>query len=149
MPDFTVNLEWEEAKRGRLAAGTNPPLPMATPPAFGGPGGVWSAEELFVASAAGCLMSTFLYFTDRFDVPLEAYASTATGRMEKTPGGLRFTSVDVTLRVRVPGEEARQRAATLRLREKLEKYCPVSTALNCPVRITLDLDARMGPPAGK
>jgi len=147
MPDFTVSLEWEKDKQGTLRARANPPLPVATPPEFGGPEGVWSAEELLVASVGGCLMSTFLYFTDRFDVPLEAYSSVATGRMEKTPGGFRFTSMDVTIQATVPDEEARQKAATLRLREKIEKYCPVSTALNRPVRVTLDLVAGTGPAA--
>lgn len=147
MPDFTVNLAWDKDKEGTLTARKNPRLPVATPPDFGGPEGVWSAEELFVASVGSCLMSTFLYFTDRFDVPLEAYSTVSTGRMEKTPGGLRFTSIDVSIRVTVPDEEARERAAPLRLREKIEKYCPVSTALNCPVRVTLDLHAGAGPAA--
>jgi len=147
VPDFTVTLEWDEAKQGRLATGENPPLPVATPPVFGGPEGMWSPEELFVGSVASCLMSTFLYFSDRSDVPLEAYTSDASGRMEKTPNGLRFTSMDVTIRATLADEEARQRAADLRLQEKLETYCPVSTALNCPVRITLDLSAGPGPAA--
>ncbi|KPJ77420.1 MAG: hypothetical protein AMK72_01005 [Planctomycetes bacterium SM23_25] len=147
MPDLTVSLEWEKDKQGTLTARTNPPLAVGTPPDFGGPEGVWSAEELFVASVGSCLMSTFLYFADRFDVPLKAYSSVSTGRMEKTPGGLRFTSIDVTIRVTVPDEEARERAAPLRLREKIEKYCPVSTALNCPVRVTLDLHAGAAPAA--
>ena len=147
MPDFTVNLAWEKDKEGTLTARKNPHLPVATPPDFGGPEGVWSAEELFVASVGSCLMSTFLYFTDRFDVPLEAYSSVSTGSMEKTPSRLRFTSIDVTIQVTVPDEEARQRAAPLRLREKIEKYCPVSTALNCPVRVTLDLHAGARPAA--
>jgi len=149
VPDFTVNLEWEEARQGRLAARTNPPLRVATPPVFGGPEGVWSPEELFVASVGSCLISTFLYFVERFDVMLEAYASAATGRMEKTPDGLRFTSMDVTIQATVPDEEARQRAAPLRLGEKIERYCPVSTALNCPVRVTLDLHAGAGPADGR
>jgi len=147
VPDFTVTLEWEEGRRGRLSARETPPLPVATPPAFGGPEGVWSAEELFVASVGGCLMSTFLYFADRFDVPLETYASTATGRVEKTPQGLRFTAMEVNIRATLPDEETHRRASGLRLKEKLEKYCPVSTALACPVRITLDLKAGTGPAA--
>jgi len=141
VPDFTVTLEWDGATQGRLAARENPPLSVATPPAFGGPQGVWSPEELLVGSVASCLMSTFLYFAQRLDVPLEAYTSDAAGRMEKTPNGLRFTSMEVAIRATVAEEETRQRAADLRLNEKLEKYCPVSTALNCPVRITLDLNA--------
>jgi len=147
MPDFTVSLEWEEATQGRLGARANPPLLVATPPAFGGPEGVWSPEELFVGSVGGCLMSTFLYFAGRFDVPLEAYTCDASGRMEKVPSGLRFTSMEVSIRATVADEEARRRATELRLKEKLETYCPVSTALNCPVRITLDLNAGAGRPA--
>jgi len=147
MPDFTVTLAWDEAKQGRLAAEANPPLPVATPPVFGGPSGVWSAEDLFVGSVAGCLMSTFLYFAERLDVPLAAYTSRATGRMEKTRDGLRFTSMDVTIEATAADEAARRRAADLRFKEKLEAYCPVSTALACPVRITLNLYAGTGPAA--
>jgi len=144
MLDFAVTLEWDEAKQGRLAARENPPLAVATPPPFGGPEGMWAPEELFVGSVASCLMSTFLYFAERLDVPLDAYASTASGHMEKTPDGLRFTSMDVTIEATVSDDETRRRAAGLDLRQKLEAYCPVSTALNCPVRITLDLNAGAG-----
>jgi len=147
MPDFTVNLAWDKDKEGTLTARKNPRLPVATPPDFGGPQGVWSAEELFVASVAGCLMSTFLYFAERFDVPVAAYSSVSTGSLAKTPAGLRFANIDVAIHATVPNEEAAKRAEALHLKEKLEQYCPVSTALNCPVRVTLDLAAGAAPAA--
>ena len=147
MPDFTVNLAWEKDKEGTLTARKNPHLPVATPPDFGGPEGVWSPEELFVASVAGCLMSTFLYFVERVGVPVAAYSSVSTGSLAKTPGGLRFANIDVAIHATVPNEEAAKRAEALHLKEKLEQYCPVSTALNCPVRVTLDLAAGAAPAA--
>ncbi len=38
--------------------------------------------------------------------------------------------------------EAVERASSLRLKEKLEKYCPVSASLNCPVRLALEIVPR-------
>jgi organic hydroperoxide reductase OsmC/OhrA len=119
-------------------------LTVATPPEFGGPEGVWSPEELLVASVESCLLSTFLYFADRFQVAFESYSSTSTGRVKKTTQGLRFTGIDVLITVIVPDDEAARRASALRLEEKLEKYCPVSASLNCPVRLVLEVCRRAG-----
>lgn len=144
MTDFEVDLVREMDNWGTLTARQNPHLRVATPPAFGGPEGVWSPEELLVASVGGCLMSTFLYFANRFNVAVEAYASTARGSLNKTPEGLRFTDFEVAIRVTVPDESARETAASLRLKEKLEKYCPVSASLNCPVRLDLSIETETG-----
>jgi len=146
MPNFDVQLQWDEGKQGTVTTPQNPPLRVATPPAFGGPGGVWSAEELLVASVGGCLMSTFLYFAERFGVPIQAYTSAISGSLNKTPDGLRFTGVEVAIRVTVPDAGAEQKAASLGLKEKLERYCPVSASLNCPVRLELDIGTGSGQP---
>jgi organic hydroperoxide reductase OsmC/OhrA len=144
MHDFTVDLEWQTDTQGRLQARTNPPLLVATPPEFGGPQGVWCPEELLVASVGGCLMSTFLYFVERFSVPIEGYSSTSRGTVSKTADGLRFTGLDVAIRVTIADGAAREKAVSLRLQEKLEKYCPVSAALSCPVRLDLSILPQAG-----
>jgi organic hydroperoxide reductase OsmC/OhrA len=124
-------------RTARKVARNNPALRVATPPGFGGPEGAWSPEELFVASVESCLLSTFLYFTERFDIALTSYSSNAKGSLEKTGQGLRFKGIDVSIAIAVPDEETAGKVTTLRLKEKLEKYCPVSTSLGCPVRIDL------------
>ena len=141
MATFETTLVWEQGKEGALRARNHPALAIAAPPEFGGPEGVWCPEELMVASVAGCLMSTFLYFVERFKVPIEAYSSTSQGTLSKTADGLRFTGLDVAIRVTVADEAALERAVALRLKKKLEKYCPVSAALNCPVRLELTVAA--------
>jgi len=136
---FGVSVEWQEGRRGVIAREGKPPLPVATPPEFGGPPGVWTPEELLVASVASCLMSTFLYFADRFKVPFLSYSTAAKGRMEMTERGLRFTQIQVAIAVSVGDAEAADKIAALRFEEKLEKYCPVSAAVNCPVRLRLSV----------
>jgi organic hydroperoxide reductase OsmC/OhrA len=141
---FETTVVWERGKEGTVQARNHPALPVAAPPEFGGPEGMWCPEELLVASVAGCLMSTFLYFAERFDVPIKTYSSTSQGTISKTADGLRFTGVEVAIRATVGDEAAREKAAALRLQEKLEKYCPVSAALNCPVRLELTITAAEG-----
>ena len=75
----------------------------------------------------------------RFELAFQSYSSTSTGTMEKTSQGLRFTGIDVSIAVTVSDDEALERASSLRLKEKLEEYCPVSSSLNCPVRLVLEM----------
>jgi len=141
---FEASVEWQEGRRGVITHEGKPPLPVATPPEFGGPPGVWTPEELLVASVASCLMSTFVYFADRFKVPFLSYSTTAKGRMEMTERGLRFTEIEVAITVGVGDAEAADKIAALRFEEKLEKYCPVSAAVNCPVRLRFSVSTTPG-----
>ena len=70
MHTFQTETVWRHERECRVSARDNPDLTVATPPEFGGPAGVWSPEELLVASVGSCLLSTFLYFAYRFDSPL-------------------------------------------------------------------------------
>jgi len=136
---FETTVIWRHGREFRLDARESLHLIAATPPQFGGPEGVWCPEELLVGSVGGCLLSTFLYFADRFQVPINSYSSSATGTVDKTPAGLRFTGIDVSIAVTVPDEGTVKKASSLRLKEKLEKYCPVSASLTCPVRLVLGI----------
>ena len=98
-----------------------------------------SPEELLVTSVGSCLLSTFLYFAYRFDLAFGSYSSTSTGTMEQTPQGLRCTGIDALIAVTVSDDETAKRASSLRLKEKMEKYCPVSASLDCPVRLVLEM----------
>jgi len=84
MHTYQTEIVWRHERECRVSARDNPELTVATPPEFGGPEGVWSPEELFVASVGSCLLSTFLYFAYRFGLAFGSYSSTSTGRMEKT-----------------------------------------------------------------
>jgi organic hydroperoxide reductase OsmC/OhrA len=84
-------------------------------------------------------LSTFLYFVHRFELPLESYSSRSTGTIEKPAQGLRFTGMDVSIAVTVSDAQAVKRASSLRPKEILEKYCPVSASLNCPIRLALEI----------
>lgn len=139
MPTYETTLTWKEGKQAHLNARDNPSLQVATPPEFGGPSRIWCAEELFVASIESCLMSTFLYFVERFELALTVYSSRARAVLEKTPEGLRFSGVEVRIDVAWADAESLDKSGSLRMKEKIEKYCPVSTSVKCPVSIQMTL----------
>jgi organic hydroperoxide reductase OsmC/OhrA len=126
---------WREGKEGRICFGNNPEIRVGTPPEFGGPSGVWSPEQLFVASVGSCLMSTFLFFAEKAAITLRSYESTAVGHMGKTPDGLRFTAIDVSITAGIEGDSDLSKAR--QLQSKLDKHCPISTSLQCPVALSL------------
>ncbi len=135
---YEVNLAWEGGKKSALScAEAGDPLSVATPKEFGGPGGFWTPEDLLVASIASCLMSTFLYFIDRAGITLRSYRTHASGRMEKTPEGLRFAAIEARISIEV--ENPRDAEFIRRMKDKVEKACPVSASLRCPVQVVIEV----------
>lgn len=137
MHTFQTDIVWRNARQCSVRARGNPELTVAAPPEFGGPEGVWSPEQLLAASIGSCLLSTFLAFAERFRFALDSYVSTSAIRTEKTSEGLRLTAIEVSIAVTVTDDATVERISSLRLRKKLEKHCPVSAALNCPVQLVL------------
>lgn len=144
MSTFETKLTWKEGKQATVGARDNPALEVATPPEFGGPARTWCPEELFVASVESCLMSTFLYFVDRFHLSLACYSSRSKGILKKTTEGLRFSGVEVWIEAAWADAASLEKADSLRLKEKMEKYCPVSASLSCPVSIQIILRKSTG-----
>ena len=65
-------------------------------------------------------------------------SASAKGKLEKVEGeGLRFTSVDVELRIEVASEADIPRAE--RIVQKAEASCLVSKSLKTPVRVNADV----------
>ena len=142
---YETTIVWRDKKEGTIHVQGNPELNVAAPPEFGGPSNRWSPEQLFVASVGSCLMNTFLFFAEMLRIGIHSYRSIASGHMEKTPDGLRFTAIDVVIFAGVKDGEGMQKAK--KLQSKLEKYCPISTSLRCPVR--LDFKITLGSSAIK
>ena len=134
MHEYETSMVWAEGRRGRVEAPGLPPLDFASPPEFGGPGGVWTPEHAFVTAANACVLLTFAAIADFSKLTFRSLSANARGTLEKVEGeGLRFTSVDVELRIEVASEADVPRAE--RLAQKAESSCLVSKSLKTPVRV--------------
>ena len=61
---YQTELQWTEQKKGVVSASGKPSFETAVPPEFKGHEGIWTPEDLFVASVNVCLMATFLYYAE-------------------------------------------------------------------------------------
>jgi peroxiredoxin-like protein len=129
---------WSEGRKGKVEAPGLPALDFASPPEFGGPGGTWTPEHAFVTAATSCILLTFVAIAEFSKLQFRSLSASATGKLEKVEGeGLRFTSVEVTLRVEVGVDADIARAE--RLVQKAEASCLVSKSLKTPVRVKAEI----------
>lgn len=101
---YHTSVEWKSERQGYLKSEGKPEIYISSPREFKGIPGVWTPEDLFVASAEICTMSTFLSFGGRKNIPLKSYKSSAEGVLEFVDGKYRFTSITISPEV-VVGKE--------------------------------------------
>jgi peroxiredoxin-like protein len=140
MHEYETSMVWSEGRKGKVEAPGLPPLDFASPPEFGGPGGTWTPEHAFVTAATSCILLTFVAIAEFSKLAFKGVSASAKGKLEKVEGeGLRFTSIDVALRVEVGSEADIARAE--RLVQKAEASCLVSKSLKTPVRVKAEIRA--------
>jgi len=144
---YSVAIRWEGERRGRASSADGlPELLVASPPAFGGPPGIWSPEHLFVLAAASCWMTTFLAVSEASKLEVVAVECGGEGVIEKGEDRrFRVSRIHLRPRVAVAREEDRERA--VRLIEKAEAACLIRNSIRSEV--TLASDVRVEALAGR
>lgn len=130
---YKSSLKWTERKMGMLSSPGKPDLQVATPPEFKGHEGIWSPEDLFVASVNLCVMSTFLAFAERAGLAFTSYESGAEGRVELVDGKFQVTSIVLTPRLTVKSGGDVDKAKELLM--KAEANCLISNSVKTQVSI--------------
>lgn len=130
---YQTVVKWTEQRKGMISCSGKPEVQVATPPEFKGHEGIWSPEDLFVASANVCLMTTFLAVAERAGLAFSSYESTAEGRLELVEGKFQFTVITIrpTITLTV-GEDA---SKAKELIEKAERNCLISNSMKAIVTL--------------
>lgn len=146
--EYPVTIHWISESEGVLESPDGlPSLPVAPPPQFGGPPGVWTPEHLLVSAVASCLLTTFLAYAKHAHVAVLSFEAPARGRLERTEDRrYRFASVELWPRVTVGSEADAERAKGLMARA--EAACLISRSLACPVLVEPQIEVATAVPAG-
>ncbi|HEX9350797.1 MAG TPA: OsmC family protein [Gaiellaceae bacterium] len=131
---FRVSVAWQGGRLTSVSSPEKPKLEVATPPEFrGGLPGVWSPEDLLVASVATCYSVTLAAVAERREIPLYALNVSGTGHVTaRDDGRFGFVAIELTAALRTePGLlEAAESAA-----HQAERACLISMALDIPVHV--------------
>ena len=128
--EYFVNIDWTHDRVGDLTVEGKPKVQIATPPDFEGPEGIISPEDLFVAAAASCFMTTFLTFSKKMHFEFKSFSCEGHGILERVEKGFEFTKIILRGKVTVDSEELVSKAE--RAMELAGKYCLVSNSMKCP-----------------
>ncbi len=130
---YQTSVQWTEQRKGMISCAGKPDVQVATPPEFKGHENIWSPEDLFVASANVCLMTTFLAVAERAGLAFSSYESTAEGRLEIVEGKFQFTAITIRPSITLkPGGDA---AKAKELIEKAEHNCLISNSMKAVVTL--------------
>jgi len=130
---YHTTVTWTDHRKGIISCQGKPDVEVATPPEFKGHEGIWSPEDLFVASANICLMTTFLAVAERAGLAFSAYESAAEGRLELVEGKFQFTAI--TIKPTITLESDADIAKAKELIEKAEANCLISNSMKATVTL--------------
>jgi organic hydroperoxide reductase OsmC/OhrA len=140
LKDFRYQVTAETATR-RLVAVTSddkPKLVVASPPEFwDGIRGVWSPEDLLVATVASCYALTLSAIAERRELLVRGLSVTGAGHvLRRADGVFGFALVELAVELTVDAgyEESARRAA-----QAAESACIVTHALRVPVEVELTI----------
>jgi organic hydroperoxide reductase OsmC/OhrA len=136
--DFPLGIRWISGRRTVASVYGKDDLEVATPPEFkGGVEGVWSPEDLLVASVASCFAVTLLAVAERRGIPLRGLEVGANGHVtQRNDGRFGFTEVVVHAAV---DTEAGSEEQVCEAADAAERGCLVASSVDFPVRVELDV----------
>lgn len=139
---YRNSLRWLDQRRGLLSCPDKPDIKIATPPEFKGHSGIWTPEELFIASVNTCIMTTFLHFADKQGLKFLGYESDAEGILEKVEDKFMFSKIIVKPKILVNSNNEVEKAKNLI--ELSSQHCLISNSIKSEVILEANIGARDG-----
>lgn len=130
---YESEVRWEANRRGKICSTDKPEVKISSPPAFKGEAGMWTPEDLFVASVNACTMTTFLAYAHHKNLPLVGYESDAEGLLEHVEGKYRFTKIVLHPHIEVKSEDAIPQAR--QILEDAHKDCLITNSTTAEVEL--------------
>jgi organic hydroperoxide reductase OsmC/OhrA len=130
---YKNSIKWQSEKRGLLSSFDKPDIEVATPPEFRGHPGIWTPEDLFVASVNSCIMTTFLYYAEKEGIEFLSYESQAEGVLEWIEGRLIFSEIKIKPLVFIRRNSDLQKVKAIL--EASKKSCLISNSIKCEVKV--------------
>lgn len=130
---YRTKVYWVKEKKGVLSSIGKPDIEVAVPPEFRGHEGIWTPEDLFVASVNICIKTTFLHYAQRNSFEFLSYESEAEGILEKVENQFMFTEIKIRPKIVVASNGQIEKAKELIALS--EKNCLISNSIKSKVEV--------------
>ena len=130
---YETTVIWKEEKKGLLCSFGKETIEIATPPEFQGHEGLWTPEDLFVASVNVCIKTTFLHYAQKNNFEFLSYESKAEGVLERVEDQFLFSEIKVIPKIVVKPNTQIQKAKELIV--LAEKNCLISNSIKSKVEV--------------
>ena len=102
---------------------------------FDGDAASWSPEHLLLSSLGLCMLTTFEAFAARDGIEVQDWNAQLEGDVERSPEGLIFTSIIMTLDMELTGNVDEVEKTI----EDAKQYCLVLNSLRVPVVVETNI----------
>ncbi len=133
---FDSDVGWTGERECTICASGKPEIQLSSSPEFKGRSGVWTPEDMFVASVNVCTQMTFLAYAKHKNLALSGYESSVEGVLEYSNGKYRFTEITLHPHVTVRTQEEVDRAREILL--DAHNNCLISNSIVAQVKIFPD-----------
>ena len=130
---YKTTVTWREEKKGFLCSFGKETIEISTPPEFKGHEGLWTPEDLFVASVNVCIKTTFLHYAQKNNFEFLSYKSDAEGILERVENKFMFSEIKVLPKIVVTSSDKIEKAKELI--KLAEENCLISNSIKSKVTV--------------
>jgi organic hydroperoxide reductase OsmC/OhrA len=132
---YSASIRRTFASRARVEAPPRASLHGGPSSAFDGDVSSWSPEHLVLSALGLCMLTTFEAFAARDGIELLDWDARADGTVERTPEGLMFTSIVLSIDMAITGDLDRVETTL----DDAKQYCLVLNSLRVPVVVEANI----------
>ena len=136
---YRVKAEWDGETGAEVSFREHPSIRLDMDSEFGGLGRYPCPDEVFASSIAGCLTTTFLYFTRKMGLKLKGMSvEVEMSVVFRRGAGYRISGADVKMKILVPPGETDKALSCAKL---AERYCHITASISecIPIRFNVEV----------
>ncbi len=131
---YKTQIRWQGGEIGKISSKDKDLIEIALPKELGGPGEIWSPDELFVSSVESCIMLTFFWLIQDKEINILSYESEAEGISQIDKDGIfRFTELIIKPIILI--SDSKEKPIVDDALKKLDNWCCISNSIKTTVVI--------------
>ena len=130
---YTVKADTTIDSDVKLSSHNLPTLDSAPPAQFGGPGNMWSPEDLLMASVADCFLLSFKAIARGSKLNWKSISCESEGELDRVDGKTLFTKIKNSVHLLIEEGESLEKAE--KILHKSEAVCLITSSLTADVEL--------------